>query len=143
MTIKKHKAIIVMNSQHSLMDTQVDILKAKFDDYSVYPVPPMGWTMDQMDSHIQAIQKQISQSDTYTSVVFVSPIPHMMIRLQDMAISADAGYDGGPAMPTIVYRYGVGAFQAPLRKKIQKGDSIFYTVPKKGWTLVGVGLSQH
>jgi hypothetical protein len=141
---KKHKAIIVMNSQHSLMDSQVDILQGKFDDYSVYPVPPQGWTMDQMDDHIQKIQKQISQLDAYMSVIFVSPIPHMMIRLQDMAISADGGVaDGGLAMPTIVYDYGVGAFQAPLRKKVQKGDSIFYTVPKKGWTLVGVGLDQH
>lgn len=137
------KALVLMSVQHSLMDSQVDMLDSRFDSYQIYDVPAKGWSIDQMDDHIQAIKDLIKDYDGHVSVVFVSPIPYMMIRLQSLAVAADGGIDdGGLAIPQIVYTFGVGAFQTPLRKKVQKGDKIFYTVPKKGWKLVGVGLPQ-
>ena len=62
------KTIVIMNTAHSLMEEQQNILATKFPEgYEVLGVPAEGWNLEQL--------REIAYSLVEKQVVFVSPVP--------------------------------------------------------------------
>ena len=74
------KAKVIMNKQHLLFSEQQAVLNEKFTSYEVILVPQEGWNMAQMDDQI------VELLATPGDIVFLSPIPYMLMRLCKMDI---------------------------------------------------------
>ena len=142
------KNIVIINEQHSLMKDQERVLKNLDGEVITVNVPARGWTKKQMDEEILSILEKLGWkikkykervSLTATSkktgrVIFVSPIPYMMLRLRDHSLFGD--HQGG-----LMECFEVKAFHNDRREKkeVPNGDGgtrIINTVAKDGWELV-------
>lgn len=109
------KAKVILNVQHTLMETQKTELDKRFPDgWEIYPVPANGWKLDEM----QKIAEELSGFQ----VVFASPVPALMKLL--------ATYDGGTTETFFVLH------NDKREKKELPNGRIIMTVAKEGWVIV-------
>lgn len=114
----KTKAIVVINEQHNLMDSQVKLLEERFSSYKRLNVPATGWTYAEMDKVSEELyDKWIEEKDVV--IVFASPIPALLKMC--LSIMDDA----------------VLIFHNDNRdKKELPNGKIIFTVAQEGWQLV-------
>lgn len=119
--VKMKKAIIIINESHSMMKEQEKIMGEEFgENWEVYPVPKTGWTLKQMDREVKKIMKT-KKMEHSLFVVFVSPIPYMIMELTRRE-SSDVT---------------VQCFHNDHREKKElPNGKIIQVVAKEGWQLV-------
>lgn len=70
------KTTIIINEQHTLLPEQEAILKEKFETWSTILVPATGWSREERDIICDTLRG---------NVVFVSPVPGMILELAGRA----------------------------------------------------------
>ena len=115
----KLKTTIIISEQHTLLPEQESILKEKFVEWATIPVPATGWTKEERDIICDAIRG---------NVVFVSPIPGMILDLSGRASFESATHGSQTVRPWV--------FSNDTRKKkeLPNGKVISVTAPT-GWYL--------
>jgi len=109
------RIFIVMNEQHSIMESQEELLVQHFGDAKreYVKIPATGLTHQQQLDIVNSI-------DSSETVVFVSPVPLMLVRsalnMQQTYLFANEGRE---------------------KKELPNGKIIF-VVPRTGWELIKV-----
>ena len=127
---------IIINEQHSILPQQAEILKDLFDPtlhrHKIIKVPAEGWNIKQRREIMHELEG---------FVVFVSPIPDMMVELSyDSAIRNvhQAIFHINNAENAIVPRYNVSkvfVFCNDNREKIEINGKIIHKIAEEGWYL--------
>lgn len=124
------KAIVIINEQHELLDEQKKILEEKYEVYEVLQVPAQGWTLQEMDEVIDKLtSKEIRDGKRLLDVVFVSPIPYLIMELTRKEVEWVPEY----AEQTGIM---VKVFHNDNRIKKEINGKIIQTVAETGWQLI-------
>lgn len=124
------KAIVIINEQHKLLDEQKKILEEEYEVYEVLQVPAQGWTLREMDEVIEKLtSKEIRDGKRFLDVVFVSPIPYLMMKLTRKEVEWVPEY----AEQTGIM---VKVFHNDNRIKKETNGKIIQTVAETGWQLI-------
>lgn len=120
---------VIMNEQHKLLPEQEELLKEKFGTYDIVSVPSEGWTLKEQGA--TALEVVVGQH----VVVFVSPVPYLMVRLAGIE-----GYTEGIASalgdePREKRVYVFHNDMCEREYKLPNGTAISVTA-KTGWELV-------
>jgi len=110
----KKKVFIIINEQHSMMDSQLEVIRKAFPylDIAYKHVPATGWTL----TDIRCICTHLIDE----TVVFVSPIPAMIKILMDV---------NGSDKTFVMHN-------DKREKKELPNGKVIMTVAKTGWQLV-------
>ena len=130
--MKMKKALVIMNENHSLLPEQEKILKERFEEYEILPVPATGWTLEEIDRKIEEILSSVNSVRINTGVVFVSPIPYMIMELarREVELLGTGEYWCQTGIRCYV-------FHNDRREKKELPDGrIIQVVAKEGWQLV-------
>lgn len=129
------KPTIIINEQHSLLNSQVELLLSRFgvDGWNTLCVPASGWTKDEMDAVM------VSADLETRVVVFVSPIPYMIKTLAADAATHDGRNDDhGGLLPSqinsSIEECLVMANDHRVKKELPNGKIISVTA-QEGWYL--------
>lgn len=128
----KKNALVIINENHSLMTEQKEILEKFFSSIEYLKVPAQGWTLEEMDSIIESIKEKSREYDYRNplTLIFVSPIPYMMIQLTRAEKFCHMDY----THPTGIL---VRTFHNDRREKKELPDGrIIQVVAQTGWQLV-------
>lgn len=116
---------IIMNEQHTLMDSQKDALLEKFPagvyEFNFIDVPAKGWPTSE--------QNQIMRT-LYDSVLFISPIPYMLMELSKES-QINSFQCPAPTRSKVEHVY-VMVNDNREKKELPNGK-IIHTVAKTGW----------
>ena len=124
------KAIVIINEQHKLLDEQKKILEEEYEVYEVLQVPAQGWTLREMDEVIEKLtSKEIRDGKRFLDIVFVSPIPYLMMKLTRKEVEWVPEY----AEQTGIM---VKVFHNDNRIKKETNGKIIQTVAETGWQLI-------
>lgn len=130
---KMKKALVIMNENHSLLPEQEKILKERFEEYEILPVPATGWTLEEMNRKIEEILSSVkNNARTNIGVVFVSPIPYMIMELARREVELL-----GTGECWCQTGIQVFVFHNDCREKKELPDGrIIQVVAREGWQLV-------
>jgi len=121
------KVYVIKNEQHSLFEEQIQILEKRFGSYEEYLAPTNGWTLKEMQQHVDFLYQNAD------IVVFASPVPYILMRLSYLAAQC-------MDMNTGVKAYAlerVYVFHNDRREKKElPNGKIIQTVSSTGWELV-------
>lgn len=119
---------IVINEQHSLLPAQERLLPA---EYETLRVPATGWDKEEMDAVMTSLRGE---------VIFVSPIPYMLIEL---AFSAGADWSANATSQEYPFAVGgdyrvrkVRVFCNDTREKKElPNGKVIQVTTQEGWYL--------
>lgn len=81
------KAAVIMNETHAMFPEQRECLRRMFGTYiNIISLPEEGATYDQME---ELMIDMVRQEDT--DIVFISPVPYMLMRLAKMQGAGELG----------------------------------------------------
>lgn len=125
------KAIAIINEQHKLLDEQKKILEEKYEVYEVLQVPAQGWTLQEMDKVIDKLtSKEIRDGKRLLDVVFVSPIPYLIMELTRKEVDWMPEYAEETGIKVKVFHN-----DNRIKKELPNGK-IIQTVAETGWQLI-------
>ncbi len=113
------KTMIIINEQHTLLPEQESILKEKFGAWSTILVPATGWTRE---------EREIISDTLRGNVVFVSPIPGMIMDLAGIAACESCNNGSQTVRPWV--------FSNDTREKKElPGGKVISVTAQTGWYL--------
>jgi len=125
------KAIVIINEQHKLLDEQKKILEEKYKVYEVLQVPAQGWTLQEMDKVIDKLtSKEIRDGKRFLDVVFVSPIPYLIMELTRKEVEWMPEYAEETGIKVKVFHN-----DNRIKKELPNGK-IIQAVAETGWQLI-------
>ena len=125
------KAIVIINEQHKLLDEQKKILEEKYEVYEVLQVPAQGWTLQEMDKVIDKLtSKEIRDGKRFLDVVFLSPIPYLIMQLTRKEVDWMPEYAEETGIKVKVFHN-----DNRIKKELPNGK-IIQTVAETGWQLI-------
>lgn len=125
------KAIVIINEQHKLLDEQKKILEEKYEVYEVLQVPAQGWTLQEMDKVIDKLtSKEIRDGKRFLDVVFVSPIPYLIMGLTRKEVDWVPEYAEETGIKVKVFHN-----DNRIKKELPNGK-IIQVVAETGWQLI-------
>lgn len=130
---EKTKALVVMNESHSLLPEQEEILKREYNDIDFLSVPASGWTLKEMKKIIKQIKnKEYNGEKKYLDVIFVSPIPYMIMELtrKEVDLSGAGEYWDYTGIHVRIFH------NDNREKKELPNGKIIQVVAREGWQLV-------
>ena len=113
------KTTLIINEQHTLLTEQKEILTAQFGTWTTILVPATGWTREERDIICDAIRG---------NVIFVSPIPGMILDLAGRASFESANHGSQTVRPWVFSN------DTREKKKLPDGKVISVTA-QTGWYL--------
>lgn len=113
------KTTIIINKQHTLLPEQEELLKEKFGAWTTILVPSLGWDKEERDIICNALRG---------NVVFVSPIPGMILDLAGRASFESANHGSQTVRPWV--------FSNDTREKKElPGGKVVSVTAQSGWYL--------
>ena len=136
-TIVPTDTIVIINEQHSLLPSQIEILDKKFgkDKWDRLVVPTSGWTLSEMKEKISSFMN-CGESFVPNNFVFVSPVPAMMIILgrvatkRSLIIQTEGKHSDTTSIKIFTFH------NDKREKKELPGGKIIMVVSQTGWQLV-------
>ena len=113
------KTTIIISEQHTLLPEQSEILKEKFVEWTTILVPATGWTRE---------EREIICDTLRGNVVFVSPIPGMILDLAGRASFESCNYGAQTIRPWVF------ANDTREKKELPNGKVVSVTA-QTGWYL--------
>ena len=125
------KAIVRINEQHKLLDEQKKILEEKYEVYEVLQVTAQGWSLKEMDEVIEKLtSKEIRDGKRLLDVVFVSPIPYLIMELTRKEVDWVPEYAEETGIKVKVFHN-----DNRIKKELPNGK-IIQAVAETGWQLI-------
>ena len=113
------KTTIIISEQHTLLPEQESILKEKFGAWSTILVPATGWPRE---------EREIICDTLRGNVVFVSPIPGMLLDLAGRASFESCNHGSQTVRPWV--------FSNDNREKRElPNGNVISVIAKTGWYL--------
>ena len=113
------KTTVIINEQHTLLPEQESILIEKFVTWTTIPVPATGWTKEERD---------IICNTLIGNVVFVSPIPGMILELAGRASFESCNHGAQTVRPWV--------FSNDTREKRElPNGNVISVIATTGWYL--------
>jgi len=124
-------ATVIINEQHRLLPDQEQVLEREVGQFDFSLVSKDGWSREEMDIRIKELRGE---------VIFVSPIPYMIVNLAYMAGLNDCASDCEKEYPYAKrgskYKLRVRVFCNDTREKKELPNGEIISVPTKtGWYL--------
>ena len=125
------KAIVIINEQHKLLDEQKKILEEKYEVQEVLQVPAQGWSLKEMDEVIEKLaSEEIRDGKRLLDVVFVSPIPYLIMKLTRKEVDWVPEYAEETGIKVKVFHN-----DNRIKKELPNGK-IIQAVAETGWQLI-------
>ena len=121
------KTLIIINEQHTLLDSQKRLLEKTFINFDTLEIPATGWNKSEQESIVNELI-----NDSFTTIIFISPVPSMIKRLSFLEGLHSLKIEGIPAME--IPKTFVMTNDKREKKELPNGKIIF-TVAKDGWYL--------
>lgn len=123
------KAKVILNEQHSLMDSQKAILDQTFEEngWEFLKVPANGWTLEEQIKIANSLVGTVFEKST---IIFASPVPVLMARLSSLMGEQKALKIQGTQIFIL--------HNDKREKKELPNGKIIQVVAQEGWQLVEI-----
>lgn len=120
---------VILNEQHSLMESQKAILDKTFGEngWEFLKVPANGWTLEEQIEISKSLVGTVFEKST---IIFASPIPVLMSRLSSLMGEQKALQIQGTQVFVM--------HNDRREKKELPGGKVISVVAKEGWQLVEI-----